>query len=112
MCIRDRYQRRVHGAVLMRNNYSLFAILGTQLMTSIGALIGGIVGFSFGELGKEYFLGFTAGSFLYLSLSQLIPEIRETRTNKSFFSSVAEFIIMGGGIVFMYVFALYEQITQ
>lgn len=65
-------------AYLIKKNFGLKDILMTQFMTSVGAFIGGIIGIYFGEIYKVELLSFTAGGLLYMSLSQILPDVRES----------------------------------
>ena len=48
----------------------------TQILTSLGAFVGAVVGYYLGKYYEEKILAVAAGGFLYLSLSGLIPELK------------------------------------
>lgn len=78
------------------------ALLLNYLVAST-VVLGGIVGyFSFHYLENilPYLLPFAAGGFVYISASDLIPEIRKESNVKKSMLSVLVFII---GIIFMYI---------
>ncbi|KRX03002.1 hypothetical protein PPERSA_04797 [Pseudocohnilembus persalinus] len=96
-------------AYLIKKNYRLFDILLTQILTSFGALVGGIVGIYFGEIYKTELLSITAGGFLYMCLSQILPEIREhNHQTKKFSDLLSTLFFITGGILSMYYITLIE----
>jgi zinc and cadmium transporter len=66
------------------------------------AILGGIVGFFvFRQVAENYFLlAFTAGSFVYIAASDLIPQIKE---ELGFKKSAGHFLFFALGIVMMFV---------
>jgi len=44
-------------------------------LTSLGALLGGFIGLAGGSIYKTELLSVTAGGFMYMCLTQVIPEI-------------------------------------
>jgi len=92
-------------AILFQLKYSLCQILGFQLMTAVGALLGTALGDVIGQRYLTQCLAFTSGGFLYFAINGLLSELKEV---KSFISLVICFLSMGLGLYFMYVFALLE----
>ena len=98
-------------AYLIKKKYSLLNILGTQVFTSVGCLAGSVVGngyqinfigLYYGEIYKEELLSLCAGGFLYMCLSSIFPDIRESFRTGTFshFLWTMFFIISGIGIMF------------
>jgi zinc and cadmium transporter len=67
--------------VLIRNGYSKFKIIGYNLITAMATLVGAILTYFtfpyFPENTIFYGLALVAGTFIYISTSDLIPELRE-----------------------------------
>lgn len=97
-------------AYLIKKKYSLVGILGTQVVTSLGCLMGTYVGLYYGEVYKEELLSLTAGGFLYMCLSNIFPDIRESfrehRGSLVHFLLTVFFIV--GGVLIMYLVTLIE----
>lgn len=88
--------------VLLHSGFSKSKALSANFLVSITVVIGGVIGYfaaqSFANV-IPYLLPFAAGGFLYISASDLIPEIRkESETAKAFFSLV----MFGIGILLMH----------
>lgn len=77
-------------AILFRSGYSLGDIIKSQMMTAIACFLGVIVGTVGSYLNEEMLESFTSGGFLYLSLSTLIPSIKES--GKSPYTVISCFI--------------------
>ena len=92
-------------AVLFQLRYNICQILGFQLLTAVGAIIGTLVGSYMGKLYLEQCLAFTSGGFLYFAINGLMGELKEV---KGFTNIVICLISMAFGLYFMYVFALFE----
>ncbi|EAR82873.1 metal cation transporter, ZIP family protein (macronuclear) [Tetrahymena thermophila SB210] len=96
-------------AHLIKKNYSLTKILQTQFLTSLGALIGGFIGLFTGEIYKKELLSLTAGGFLYMCCSQVIPEIQaDLRKDHSFKNLISIIISISIGIALMVYVAMLE----
>jgi zinc transporter ZupT len=92
-------------AVLFQLRYNICQILGFQLLTAVGAMIGTLVGSYMGKLYLEQCLAFTSGGFLYFAINGLMGELKEV---KGFFNLMLCLFSMALGLYFMYVFALFE----
>lgn len=70
------------------------------------AILGGLVGFFvFRGISENYFLlAFTAGSFIYIAASDLIPQIKE---EWGFKKSMAHFLLFLSGIVMMFLMKVF-----
>jgi zinc transporter ZupT len=68
-------------AILFRSGYSLADIIKSQAFTALACFLGVFVGTIGSYLDEELLESFTSGGFLYLSLSTLIPSIKETKKN-------------------------------
>ena len=77
------------GAIMMNFLSAAFAI--------IGAIIGLIIGAK-GELFVTFIIPFTAGGFIYIAGTNLLPELhKETRLTSSFFQLLG--LLLGIGIM-------------
>ena len=88
--------------VLLYAGFKKTKALTLNFLVALVVVIGGIVGYflSFSLAGLTiYFLPIAAGGFLYISTSDLIPEIRKERDIKRSFISFAFFLV---GIAIMY----------
>jgi len=69
-------------AVLMHGGYSKGRALGMNLLTAMTALVGAVaanLGLSEHSQLVPYLMGFAAGNFIYISSSDLIPELHKER---------------------------------
>jgi zinc and cadmium transporter len=71
-------------AVLINAGYTRKRAIIFNVVSSLAALVGGMVTYYFGDriLPLPFLLAMTAGFFLYISLSDIIPSIHETRSNR------------------------------
>ncbi|EGR26952.1 zinc transporter, putative [Ichthyophthirius multifiliis] len=96
-------------AFLIKRNYGLSRIFQTQVITSFGALVGGIIGLKTGELYKKEMLSIIAGCFIYTCLSTILPEIKNSlKQNKSFLNFLSIVAAILSGVFIMYQVALLE----
>jgi zinc transporter ZupT len=92
-------------AVLFQLRYNICQILGFQLLTAGGAMIGTLVGSIIGKIYLEQCLAFTSGGFLYFAINGLMGELKEVKTFSQLFICLLSLSL---GLYFMYVFALFE----
>ena len=92
-------------AILFQLNYGVCKILGFQLLTAIGAMIGTTMGSVIGQFYMNQCLAFTSGGFLYFAINGLMGELKQV---KSFWQLLLCLISMAMGLYFMFVFALFE----
>lgn len=89
--------------VLVYGGFSKIRALAFNFLSAITAIIGAFIGFFISfklENFSQILLAFTAGGFIYISASDLVPELhKESKTKKS----VVSFILFLLGIFFMYV---------
>jgi len=88
-------------AVLIYGGIKKFRALLLNFISATLAILGGIIGFLlFRETGERvlFLLPFTAGSFIYIAASDLIPQIKEERGLKK---SVIHFLAFLTGIIIM-----------
>lgn len=92
-------------AILFQLKYSICQIVGVQLVTACGALVGTVVGSMLGQIYLKECLAFTSGGFLYFSINGLLSELKEVKKMSDLF-----FCFLSGclGLYFMFVFALFE----
>ncbi len=92
-------------AVLIRGGYSRGRALWYNFLISLTTLAGAGVGYGFGSAVTGILpalLGIIAGSFLYIALSDLIPETHE---ESGFGHLATQLVLMLAGIGLMYVLA-------
>lgn len=94
--------------ILVHAGFSKSRALFLNLIVGLFAVVGGIVGYAFSSTFSgilPYFLAFAAGSFVYISTSDLIPEIKNHKDVKQTLILLAIFL---SGIILMYVTSLAE----
>ncbi len=72
-------------AVLMHSGYSRLRALWLNFLSALTALLGVVVFIVFGQLAESltyYALPVAAGGFIYIALSDLIPELHKTKEAK------------------------------
>jgi len=62
----------------------------TQIVTASGALVGGFIGMYLGNIGEKYLLGITTGAFLYLALTNMLPEILNSKKKATILDLILE----------------------
>jgi zinc and cadmium transporter len=87
--------------ILIHGGFSRVKALFWNFMSSLTAVMGTIVGYfminSFNDV-TSFLLPFAAGGFLYIAMSDLIPELhKEPKMSKSIFN----FVLFAVGILFM-----------
>ena len=92
-------------AILFQLNYSVWQIVGLQLFTAAGALLGTAIGSVMGQIYLKECLAFTSGGFLYFAINGLMSELKKVESLVELFMC---FVSMCFGLYFMYVFALFE----
>ncbi len=89
-------------AVLVHGGFSRKKALLANFLTALTAIVGGILGYfltTFTENAMMYLLPFAAGGFIYISASDLLPELRkEVRIEKA----IMNFLIFLVGIGLMF----------
>lgn len=94
--------------VLLHSGFSRSQALLANFGSGLTALLGGIVGFYLTENLEAvtmYFVPIAAGSFLYISMSDLIPELRNTIELRKSLASIGIFLL---GVGMMWVFSTSE----
>ena len=82
-------------SILLHLNWPKSKVLITNVLQSLATIPGALLGLFLGQLLTPHlplFLGSTAGIFLYLSASDLIPELHHHSTHKYFFRVIIPFI--------------------
>lgn len=94
--------------VLLHSGFTKSKALLFNFVVACFAILGGIVGYAFSSTFSAllpYFLAFAAGSFVYISTSDLIPEIKKHKDTKH---RIILFCIFLGGLLLMYSTSLAE----
>lgn len=81
------------------NSYSLLYLFFIAIIAVIGGLVGYFLSFSIDRF-STYLLPFTAGGFIYIAASDLMPEIRKETSLKKSMVSFGIFLL-GVGIMFL-----------
>src|SRR3989344_5877146 len=96
-------------AVLIYGGMNKIRALFLNFLSAVAAILGGTVGFFlFKETGSGilFLLPFTAGGFIYIAASDLIPQIREEKSVKK---STVHFLVFLTGIAVMVLMKLYVK---
>lgn len=95
-------------AVLLYAGFDKLKAIFYNLAVALLSVLGGIAGYFFINAGVDvsnYLLPFAAGGFIYISMSDLLPEIKsETSLSKSFFA----FSLFLVGVAIMYGLTFFE----
>jgi len=89
--------------VLLHSGYNKKKALWANFFTALTAVLGGIIGYfisSYATNFISYLLPFAAGGFIYIAMSDLMPEIRKETSLKKSLLSFSFFVL---GVVIMYV---------
>ena len=95
--------------VLIHGGFSKRKALGFNLLTALTAIIGTIIALTFGSIIEGFtplLLSFSAGNFIYIAGSDLIPELRKDEAN--FKKSTLQIISICLGIGTMLILLLFE----
>ncbi|XP_054289161.1 zinc transporter ZIP10-like [Macrosteles quadrilineatus] len=95
--------------VLLQSGMPVRKALMYNIVSSVLSLIGAIIGLFVGNIGDitRWIYAFTAGSFIYLALAILVPEMNKEKTSLSMIFVRLAGILCGGGL--MCCIALYEH---
>lgn len=96
-------------AILLQSGFSRRDAMWSQVSTAIGAMIGTVVGLLMEGVGSEkaaWITPFTAGGFIYIACTSVIPEILQDGT--SLRQSIMEIAALAAGVFLMVLIALYE----
>lgn len=93
--------------ILLHSGMEKKKALSWNFMTSTFVMIGGFVGYFLGNMSQvtNFLVPFTAGGFIYISASVLIPEIHKEENMKKWLLS---FIVFLFGIALMFLLTLIE----
>jgi len=94
--------------VLVYSGFSKMKAVLLNFITAVTAIIGGLLGYflsSYIETSIPFLISFAAGGFIYISSSDLIPEIRKELRFKKYLGTFATFLI---GILMMYLLVFIE----
>jgi len=92
--------------VLIHGGFSRLKALLMNFLVALTAVLGGIVGYFFSSLNfSNYLIPIAAGGFIYISASDLVPEIRKEVNLKKAFYIFGVFIL---GIVLMFALRFLE----
>jgi len=92
--------------ILLANGLSKKKAIFYNLLSALTALLGALVAFYFADIIKEnlyIFLSIAAGFFIYISASDLIPDIHEETEGSKRFTTTALFLV---GILTIYIFSI------
>ncbi|CAG4944346.1 unnamed protein product [Colias eurytheme] len=101
-------------AVLLRSGMSIKRALYYNLLSSVLSFMGMAVGIWLAEdheSASEWIYAATAGTFFYIALADLVPEINENNKGKTLHLVIAVLGILSGGII-MLLIALHEDSIQ
>ncbi|XP_047515944.1 zinc transporter ZIP10 [Pieris napi] len=101
-------------AVLLRSGMSIRRAMYYNLLSSVLSFFGMAIGIWLAEdheSASEWIYAATAGTFFYIALADLVPEINENNKGRSLHVVVAVLGILTGGII-MLLIALHEDSIQ
>lgn len=81
--------------ILLHSGYKRGKVLGFNVATGLFAFVGALIGFYFGSKitnSLPVLLSLTTANFLYLSLTDLLPEIHEKSKNNPFLHTIPFFL--------------------
>jgi zinc and cadmium transporter len=90
--------------VLLHGGFSKLKAIFFNFLTALTAIIGAVVALTLGSTMAslpEYLIPFTAGGFIYIAASDLIPQIHQHK-DKNLKQSVLELLVFIVGIIAMY----------
>lgn len=96
-------------AIMLHHKYSLKKTLFLNLVSGTFSLLGVIITFFFSQFIQNfslYLLPVTAGAFIYLASSDLIPELHRHSPKPS--SSIIQLVLLIIGIILMYSLSFFE----
>jgi zinc transporter 7 len=98
-------------ATLVNAGMSRNMAIGLQFVTAVAAFLGTALGLFSSQiiegLGHDVLLPFTAGGFIYLACTTILPEILETRV--SAFVRILQICSFATGLAFMYAVGVLEE---
>jgi len=97
------------AGILLYSKFNIWAVLFWNSIVNVTCIIGTIIGLSLGSFSKRvecYCLGFVAGNFLFISLSEMVPIIMR---KKGMFNNVLQILFMLFGILVMFAIFLIEE---
>ncbi len=93
-------------AILIHGGFSTSKALFYNFLTAITAILGGLIGYylsSYAAVSAQYLLPIAAGGFIYIGISDLLPEIRK---ESKIMMAAMNFCLFLLGLVIMYVMKL------
>mmetsp|Transcript_43971 Transcript_43971/g.61799 ORF Transcript_43971/g.61799 Transcript_43971/m.61799 type:complete len:353 (-) Transcript_43971:88-1146(-) len=95
-------------AILVQAGFSKREAMVAQLYTAIGALAGTVIGLmAEGQEGAAWILPFTAGGFIYIACTSVLPSLLNDESLE-FKQSIFEFLAIALGIILMLFVGLFE----
>jgi len=88
--------------VLLHSGYSRRKALISNILVSLTAIVGGILGYFMSYTMSEfasYLIPIAAGGFIYISAADLIPELKKETSTKRTLAMIATFLF---GVIIMY----------
>lgn len=82
-------------SILLKLKWNKFRIIGVNILQSLFTIPGVLLGYYLGQFVQPYlsiFLGLTAGIFLYIAASDLVPELHHQAGHKHFFRIILPFL--------------------
>lgn len=101
-------------AVLLRSGMSIRRAMYYNLLSSVLSILGMAIGIWLAEdheSASEWIYAATAGTFIYIALADLVPELNENNKCRKLHVGIAVLGILTGGII-MLLIALHEDSIQ
>lgn len=96
------------AGILINAKFSLFSVLFWNVSINIFCIVGAIIGVAAGEISEvsqSYALAFVSGNFLYIALTDMIPEIIH---KKGVMQTIIQFLFIIIGLGIMFIILLFE----
>lgn len=95
--------------ILLRNGYSRWKALKYNILSALATFIGALLGYTlrgYVETYIPFLLAVAAGSFIYISISDLLPELKHNTGSKEFLHIL---IIMAGMVVVLVLGQIFHE---
>lgn len=102
-------QEMADFSIMIRQGWSKKAVLGINIAQSFLTIPGAFIGYSMGSTVGSYvapFLGITAGMFIYIAATDILPELHHNSSHTHFFRVVVPTLV---GVIFVLYFSFLER---
>lgn len=93
-------------AILFNLKYTIWQVVGLQLLTGLGSMVGAIIGAYLGQIFEKECLAFTSGGFMYFAINSLFNELKKIDTVGQLVASLVSLVL---GLYLMFACAMLEH---